>query len=74
MNIFKNPDWLDQFQYSFKSYEEIDPLLFDQINTNLDRVQSKDPLVSVVVIAWNEEENILRCVATLYKMFTDIPF
>ncbi|SHE84542.1 glycosyltransferase family 2 protein [Pedobacter caeni] len=74
MNIFKNPEWLDQFQYSFKSYGEIDPLLFDQINTDLDRVQSKEPLVSVVVIAWNEEENILRCVATLSKMRTNIPF
>nr|WP_121273060.1 glycosyltransferase family 2 protein [Pedobacter schmidteae] len=74
MNVFKNPAWLNQFLYPFKAYEEIDDSLFEEINNNLDVVQSKDPLVSIVVIAWNEEANILRCVATLSKMRTDIPF
>ncbi|MNL17192.1 Poly-beta-1,6-N-acetyl-D-glucosamine synthase [compost metagenome] len=74
MNIFKNPNWLNQFLYSFERYEQISPSLFDQINQDLDRVQSKEPLVSVVVIAWNEEKNIFRCVATLSKMVTNIPF
>jgi glycosyltransferase involved in cell wall biosynthesis len=74
MNIFKNPTWLNQFLYPFKNYEQISPLLFEQINHDLDRVQSKDPLVSVVVIAWNEEANILSCIASLSKMITNIPF
>lgn len=69
-----NPVWIDQFLYSYEKYEDIDPAVFSAINKDLDKVQSKAPLVSVVVIAWNEEINILRCVASLSKMVTQIPF
>jgi glycosyltransferase involved in cell wall biosynthesis len=74
MSYLKNPDWLGQFLYPFEKFEEIPSSVFDAINCDLDRVQSKTPVVSIVVIAWNEEVNILRCVATLSKMVTDIPF
>ena len=74
MSYLKNPDWLGQFLYPFEKFEEVPSSLFDAINSDLDRVQSKTPVVSIVVIAWNEEINILRCVATLSKMKTDIPF
>lgn len=69
-----NPAWIDQFLYPYEKYEEIGPAVFSAVNKDLDRVQSKEPLVSVVVIAWNEEINILRCVASLSKMVTAIPF
>jgi glycosyltransferase involved in cell wall biosynthesis len=69
-----NPVWIDQFLYTYEKYEDIDPAVFSAINKDLDKVQSKAPLVSVVVIAWNEEINILRCVASLSKMVTQIPF
>lgn len=74
MSSFKNPTWISQFQYPFTRYEEIESSVFDRINADLDRVQSNEPLVSVVIIAWNEEVNVLCCVATLSKMVTDIPF
>ncbi|WP_367868608.1 glycosyltransferase family 2 protein [Pedobacter sp. WC2423] len=69
-----NPVWIDQFLYTYEKYEDIDPAVFSAVNKDLDQVQSKEPLVSVVVIAWNEEINILRCVASLSKMVTQIPF
>ena len=69
-----NPVWIDQFLYTYEKYEDIDPAVFSAVNKDLDKVQSKEPLVSVVVIAWNEEINILRCVASLSKMVTQIPF
>ncbi|CAM4242961.1 Glycosyl transferase family 2 [Pedobacter westerhofensis] len=74
MSYLKNPDWLGQFLYPYEKYEEIPASVFESINKDLDKVQSKSPLVSIVVIAWNEETNILRCVATLSKMVTEIPF
>lgn len=69
-----NPVWIGQFLYTYEKYEDIDPAVFSAVNKDLDQVQSKEPLVSVVVIAWNEEINILRCVASLSKMVTQIPF
>jgi glycosyltransferase involved in cell wall biosynthesis len=74
MSYLKNPEWISQFQYPYEKFEEIPPALFASVNADLDRVQSKDPIVSIVVIAWNEETNILRCVASLSKMVTNLPF
>jgi glycosyltransferase involved in cell wall biosynthesis len=74
MNTLQNPDWISQFLYSYDSFDDIDPAVFSAVNKDLDQVQSKKPIVSVVVIAWNEEINILRCVASLSKAKTKIPF
>lgn len=74
MNILKNPAWLKQFQFPYSCYDDIPHSVFEGINLNLDRVQSNTPLVSIVIAAWNEEVNILRCVASLSKMQTTIPF
>jgi len=72
--ILKNPAWIYQFLYPFEKYENIEPAVFEAINKDLDKLNTEQPVVSVVVIAWNEETNILRCVASLSKMVTQIPF
>lgn len=74
MYIFKSPVWIGQFNYPFKKFEEIPPALFDSINKNLKHVQSDEPLVSILVSAWNEEINILQCIAALSQMKTKISF
>lgn len=74
MSYLQNPDWINQFLYTYEKYEDIESSVFEAVNRELDKVQSKEPLVSIVVIAWNEEINILRCVASLSKMVTEIPF
>ena len=74
MNFFKNPVWLNQFQYPFTTFNQIPAEVFDSVNLDLDRIQSKSPLVSIVIAAWNEEVNILKCIASLSKMQTTIPF
>jgi len=74
MNFFSNPSWLKQYKYPYNSFEEIPKEIFTSINANLDRVQSKPPVVSIVIAAWNEEVNILRCISTLSASKTDIPF
>lgn len=74
MRILNNPGWLNQFQYPYEKFEDIPSVVFDKINADLDQVQSQQPLVSVVITAWNEEVNILRCVASLARMKTKYPF
>jgi len=73
MNIFSNPEWLQQFQFSFNSFEEIPASVFQSVNKDLDRMQSDFPLVSIVVAAWNEEVNILHCITSLSKLKVTIP-
>ncbi len=73
MKIFTNPAWLQEFQYPYQSFDDIPQSVFDSINQDLDKLQRKDPVVSIVIIAWNEEVNILRCIASLSKSATQLP-
>ncbi|QJW89953.1 glycosyltransferase family 2 protein [Spirosoma taeanense] len=73
MNLLKAPRWLSQFNFPYESFETIPPSVFETINQNLDKLQHPEPLVSIVIPAWNEEVNILRSIASLAKLKTTIP-
>jgi glycosyltransferase involved in cell wall biosynthesis len=73
MNLFSNPEWLHEFQFEYGGFDEIPDSVFDSVNGNLDRIQGDAPLVSVVIAVWNEEVNILRCIASLSRARTSIP-
>lgn len=74
MHLFKKPSWIGSHQYSFSGYEEIPPSVFAEINGRLDAVIHSEPLVSVIIAAWNEEINILNCISSLSRIETNIPF
>ncbi|MGX5690771.1 glycosyltransferase family 2 protein [Arcticibacter tournemirensis] len=74
MNILSTPKWIAPFNFGFKKYGDIPQEVFDRINNDLDKVLSGNPKVSILISAWNEEVNILRCIAALAKMQTKIPF
>lgn len=67
MNLLKNPSWFEPFNFPYTKLEEVPDHLFASINADLDRIQGADPLVTVLISAWNEEVNILRCIASLSK-------
>lgn len=70
----KIPHWIEDVNLPYKTYDEIPQSIFDKINANLDRVQSKEPVITILIAAYNEEVNILRCIYSLSRMKTDIPF
>lgn len=74
MLTLSNPQWINKFYYSYTNYEEIPQQVFDEINANLDQRISDEPLVSIIIAAWNEEINILRSIASLSHLDTKIPF
>lgn len=67
MNIFKNPSWIDEHLLSINSLDSLPESIFPEINRNLDNLQSKDPLVSVVIPCYNEELNIVRTLLYLSR-------
>jgi len=73
MNILSNPKWLQEFQFPYQGFEAIPEAIFSSVNDDLDRMQTDAPLVSIIIAAWNEEVNILRCIASLSKTKTTIP-
>jgi len=72
MRLFKNPGWVKEFEYPYKNFDEIPQQVFDNINSGLDKIQSADPLASIVITAWNEEVDILRTIGSLSKLKTKI--
>lgn len=73
MHILKNPEWLNEFEYPYATFEEIPESDFVEINRNLDKILSPQPEVTILISAWNEEVNILRCIASLSKLETKRP-
>lgn len=73
MNIFSNPDWINEYAFEYERAAAIPQSVFDEINNGLDKLQTGEPLVTVLISAWNEEVNILRCIATIAKQKTNIP-
>jgi glycosyltransferase involved in cell wall biosynthesis len=74
MNIFRNPKWIEVFEYPYRHFRDIPQEVFDDINNGLDMVQSDNPVVSIVISVWNEEVDILKTVGSLSKLRTLIPF
>lgn len=73
MTLFKNPKWLNQYMFPYRSFEEIPSSVFKTINGKLASIQSDKPLASIIIICWNEEVNILRTIASLSGSKTEIP-
>ena len=55
------------------SPQDIAPQAFEEIRNKFQKLQSDDPLVTVVIIAYNEEENILKTLASLAETRSKYP-
>ena len=73
MTLFSNPEWIKHFNYDYNTFEEIPQQEFDKINKDLDSIIGESPLVTVLISAWNEEVNILKCISSLSKSKCDFP-
>jgi glycosyltransferase involved in cell wall biosynthesis len=73
MYFFSNPKWIRDFDYRYPTLDDIPQEVFDNINDNLDQIIGKNPLVTVLIPAWNEEVNILKCISSLSKTKVNFP-
>lgn len=73
MMLLKNPDWVNKLNYPFDTFDQIPQTLFNSINHDLDLITGENPLVTVLIAAWNEEINVLRCIASISKTVCDFP-
>ena len=66
--------WYEKYLSIYgKSYKEIPDEVLDRIKTQLAAKQKLDPLVSVVVIAYNEEMRLAACLWSLSELQTSYP-
>lgn len=68
------PKWYDKYLSIYgKSYDDLPENILDEIKGKLAKLQSKEPLVSVVVIAYNEEKRLAACLWSLSEIKTQYP-
>ena len=73
MNIFKNPDWINTRFLDIK-YDDVQEPIIQEISKRVCKVNSKNPLVTIVIPAYNEEDNIIRCIDSLSHTRSKYPF
>ncbi len=67
-------NWYDRYLSIYgKGLDELPDTVLDEIKNNLVRQQSEEPLVSVVVIAYNEERRLPACLWSLSELQTKYP-
>ena len=67
-------NWYEKYLSIYgKSPDEISVKILSEIKKNLARKQSEDPLISVVVIAYNEECRLAACLWSLSELQTNYP-
>lgn len=68
------PKWYDKYLSIYgKPFDEVSDNILDEIKSKLGTLQSKDPLVSIVVIAYNEERRLAACLWSLSELQTQYP-
>ena len=66
--------WYDKYLSIYgKPYDEVSSAVFDEIKMKLAVRQSENPLVSIVVIAYNEERRLAACLWSLSELQTKYP-
>jgi len=66
--------WYDKYLSIYgKTVDEIPDNIYEEINKKLALKQSEQPLISVVVIAYNEERRLAACLWSLSELQTHYP-
>jgi len=65
MALFDIPDWVKLHQFPLKKFKELSADEIADLKSRLSKFQAADPEVSVMIPAWNEENNIFRTLSSL---------
>lgn len=70
---FTTPDWLSQHTFTYSNWQEVPGEKLLKIKEGLRKFKVEDPLVTICVPVWNEEENLLRTLSSFSAMHTPYP-
>jgi glycosyltransferase involved in cell wall biosynthesis len=73
MAIFDIPDWVKKHLFKDKKFDDLTEEEIASLRAALAKFSPADPLVSVVIPAWNEENNIYRTLSSLSASNTRHP-
>jgi glycosyltransferase involved in cell wall biosynthesis len=71
MSIFSLPKWLTPHLFTGKKFSDLSPAELADLQLRISRFKHEQPDISVVIPAWNEENNIFRTLSSLSANVTD---
>jgi glycosyltransferase involved in cell wall biosynthesis len=72
MSLFGLPGWIGPHLFKNKKFSDLSPSEIDVLRNSISRFKDEKPDVSVVIPAWNEENNIYRTLSTLSNSHTKL--
>lgn len=65
MSLFSLPTWAGKHLYPGKDYQNLPVQALESLKERLSKFSSDEPEVSIVIPAWNEQDNIFRSLSSL---------
>lgn len=65
MGMFSLPEWIKPHLFKDKKFDDLTPEEIEDLQARIGRFRHEDPEVSVMIPAWNEENNIFRALSSL---------
>lgn len=70
---FKTPDWVKRHYFDFKQFDEVSDEQLAKIRKGIAKFNVVNPVVSIVVPAYNEEENLLGTLSSFSEIIPEVP-
>jgi glycosyltransferase involved in cell wall biosynthesis len=67
------PAWVKRHSVTYESVDQIPESTFERLRSNFKKLNSDHPVVSIIVIAYNEEQNILKSLSSLSEIKSKYP-
>ena len=74
MGLLFTPSWVRKHLHEYEDIDSIPEKVFDELRERFKKLHSASPEACIVVIAYNEEKNVLRSVSSLAAQNTNIPY
>jgi glycosyltransferase involved in cell wall biosynthesis len=71
--MWRDPNWIDRPMLDKMKLSDFSTATFDAANRRLIGLVSRRPVVSIVIAAYNEEANIVRCIDSLSRSSSKYP-
>ncbi|MFK7983881.1 MAG: glycosyltransferase family 2 protein [Saprospiraceae bacterium] len=73
INRFTTPEWVKRHYFDFRNYDEVPTSKVEIIKRNMSKFQVEDAIVSIVIPAYNEEENLLSTLSSFSELRPRVP-
>jgi len=73
INRFTTPSWVKRHFFEFRDYDKVSEAKIAMIKRNLDKFKVETPVASIVIPAYNEEENLLSTLSSFSELLPTVP-